>query len=187
MSLTIPTTTKLKIVSLDEGDLQVEAQYNPKELQVDRTVPWQPHAKNNADGLQLEFTGGQGREIGIELFFDGYETDGEVGQTTVADLVDKLNQMASVRKPTSKIDAERRPHHCFIIWGGLIKDKTTFQCVITSVSTKYTMFKPDGTPLRATCTVKVKEASRVTMAKDSQADDPTKQKKSSGKPSGKHK
>jgi hypothetical protein len=40
-----------------------------------------------------------------------------------------------------------------------------FKCVIESISTKYTMFMPDGTPLRATVTLKLKEAERVTMAK----------------------
>jgi hypothetical protein len=176
MSLTVDKAlAKVKIASLD-GDLHVEAQYNPKELQIDRSIPWTPHDKNNADGLQLEFTGGQGRELGLELFFDGYETDGVLGKKgeTVASQVDKLNEMASVRKPTSTVDDERRPHHCFVIWGGLIKDKNSFQCVITSIQTKYTMFKSDGTPLRATCTVKLKEASRVTMSKDSAKNAPPK-------------
>ena len=53
----------------------------------------------------------------------------------------------------------RRPHHCVVSWGdrGLPK----FQCVIESLSTKYTMFSSDGKPLRATCTVKLKEATSV--------------------------
>jgi hypothetical protein len=61
------TTTKLSIGSLDKPSLTVEAQYNPKELEISKTIPWTPHAKGNADGLQMEFTGGQAREITIEL------------------------------------------------------------------------------------------------------------------------
>jgi hypothetical protein len=38
----------------------------------------------------------------------------------------------------------------------------TFKCVIESLSVKYTMFSDQGVPLRATCTVKLKEADTVT-------------------------
>jgi len=48
-----------------------------------------------------------------------------------------------------------------IIWGGL----PAFEGVIESVGTKYTMFLPNGTPVRATCTVKFKEASRLSFKK----------------------
>jgi len=41
-----------------------------------------------------------------------------------------------------------------------------FNCVIESISTKYTMFSSEGAPLRATCTVKLKEADVVARAKD---------------------
>ena len=31
---------KIQLISIDKGTLQVSAQYNPKELQVDQNVPW---------------------------------------------------------------------------------------------------------------------------------------------------
>ena len=39
-----------------------------------------------------------------------------------------------------------------------------FKCVIEQISTKYTMFSSGGAPLRATVTLKLKEAERVSMA-----------------------
>ena len=62
-------------------------------------------------------------------------------------------------------EEERRPHHCIVTWGdgGLPR----FDCVIESLSIKYTMFSEAGIPLRATCTVKLKEADVVSKAKDS--------------------
>ena len=45
-----------------------------------------------------------------------------------------------------------------VTWGSTLKG---FKCVIESLSTKYTMFDGAGTPLRATCTVKLKEADSV--------------------------
>ena len=156
-------TEKISIGSLDDGT-QIEAQYNPKELQVDMSVPWSKvnQANNsNTQGIHLEFTGADGRTVTVELLFDGYETN-----TSVAGQVKALQTLASVWKPDSKQENERRPHRCVAKWG---KTLDSFRCVIESLSTKYTMFGDDGTPLRATCTVTLKEADVVSMAKGGDA------------------
>lgn len=164
---------KIKIKSLDDGTL-VEAQYNPKELQIDRTVPWSPkpetNKSNNADqksshnhGIQLEFTGAQGRTLSVELLFDGYEASAGDGFTAnVSEMVGRLEHLASVREPGSRTEDDRRPHWCVAEWGGALRG---FRCVIETLSTKYTMFDSQGNPLRATCTVKLKEADSVSAKK----------------------
>jgi hypothetical protein len=163
-----PAKAKLSIASLDEG-VTVTAQYNPKDLQVDMAVPWKKPDSANKTGSQggsgvgdggktLEFTGAEGRSMTVEMLFDGYEPAG--GRAVdVAGMVKKLEQLASVRDPNSSKEEMRRPHHCVVSWGdrGLPK----FKCVIESLSTKYSMFSSDGQPLRATCTVKLKEADSV--------------------------
>jgi hypothetical protein len=150
---------------LDDTGLSVEAQYNPSELEISKNIPWQKHGKANANGLQVEFTGAEGRSMSLVLLFDGYETKGQAGKLTVTESVKLLQQMASVRKPTSSKDDERRPHHCVVAWGPLMGGSDNrFKCVIEQISTKYTMFQADGTPLRATVTLKLKEADRAHMA-----------------------
>ena len=161
------TVKKVYIDSVDEpGKYKVIAQYNPKELQVDRTVPWSPTGEANKDnsqlgnkqgGVHLEFTGAQGRSLTLELLFDEYEgADGSKG--VVAGSIKNLESLASVRKPGSDEEDFRRPHLCNVVWGTTLQG---FQCVIESLTTKYTMFSSDGEPLRATCTVKLKEAHAV--------------------------
>jgi hypothetical protein len=160
-----PASAKLTIGSLDDSTT-VSAQYNPKELQIDMNVPWKkPEAAtktgNQSGGggsnpLEVEFTGAEGRSLTIEMLFDGYEKEG--GRAVdVRGEVEKLTKLATVREPNSNDEQKRRPHHCVISWGqrGLPK----FECVIESLSTKYSMFSSEGEPLRATCTVKLKEAS----------------------------
>lgn len=145
----------ISIASLDTG-IQVDAQYNPKELQIDKSVPWQKPSQanqSNENGISLEFTGADGRSISVELLFDGYETNSPVNGE-----VDKLNTMASVLDPDSKDENLRRPHLCLAKWGLTLP---AFTCVIESLSIKYTMFSDEGSPLRATCTVKLKEADSV--------------------------
>jgi hypothetical protein len=168
---TAKTTGVITIGSVDEKTLTVEAQYNPKELQIDRTVPWQKNPQSNKapeKGIQLEFTGAEGRTMAVEMLFDGYEKN---DTKAVMDNVKVLNTLASVRKPGNPDENLRRPHLCVVTWGkadnsmwGTSDNK--FQCVIDSLSIKYTMFSPEGEPLRATCTVHLKEADVVKMAAD---------------------
>jgi len=153
---------KLTIGSVDKSSLHVEAQYNPKELQVDKMIPWtkaNQANQSNSKGIHLEFTGAEGRTMTVEMMFDGYEKN-----ESVANKVKILEDLASVIEVEGSKEDERRPHRCTISWGkgnGLPR----FDCVIEHLSTKYTMFSPVGVPLRATCTVKLKEANVVSMKK----------------------
>jgi hypothetical protein len=56
---------------------------------------------------------------------------------------------------------ERRPAQVMITWGNL----PAFEGVLESVSTKYTMFSANGHPVRATCSLKFKEPSRLSLKK----------------------
>jgi Contractile injection system tube protein len=59
-------------------------------------------------------------------------------------------------------DAESRPSRVMIIWSGGLP---AFEGVVESVGMKYTMFLPSGTPVRATVSVKFKEANRLSFKK----------------------
>jgi hypothetical protein len=168
-------TARITIKSADDptDENTVIAQFNPKELEIKRTVPWSKPAetsKKNAKkkeepGIHLEFTGAESRTMTIELLFDAYEQNAE--KPFVDDIskqVATLEKLASVRdaSPSAK-EESRRPHLCMVTWGGTFGKG--FSCVIDSLSTKYTMFDSDGTPLRATCTVSLKEANFLALAK----------------------
>jgi hypothetical protein len=142
---------RFSIGSIDDRThkLGISAQYNPKELQYDRSVSW--HAGKWND---VEFDSTQGRSLTVELFFDSYET-GESVQPKCA----VLETLATVIDPDSNDLDKHRPHFCVATWGennelGI----PTLRCVIESVTVKYTMFSALAVPLRATCTVKLKEA-----------------------------
>lgn len=168
---------RIMIKSADEPGnkgLEVTAQFNPKELEIKRPVPWSKPAetgkankkKKEDQGIHLEFTGADSRTMTVELLFDGYEES--AGEPFVKDVVaevKKLEALASVRdaKPNAKEEL-RRPHLCMVVWGKTF-GSDGFRCVIDSLTTKYTMFDSDGQPLRATCTVSLKEANFLSLAK----------------------
>ncbi len=167
-----PARSKLTIGSLDDSNLHVVAHYNPAQIEQSRTVPWGPHnSDNRPDGRRtqptardLEFTGGQGRTYSLELMFDGFESN-----LSVRTHVDRLDQMATVQDAESSNEELRRPHQCVIVWGNRTDGFAPVRCVIENLTVRYTVFSPDGVPLRAVATIRVKEAN-VKRVSDSDAD-----------------
>ena len=174
-----PPSSHIWIGSMDQGEdaepLVVHAQYNPAALEVAQNVPWKKPDAATQGGAQakgagkdenymtLEFTGAEGRTISLELLFDEYEKDtsSRKPKKSVAEMVKRLETLAAVRDPTSSDEKLRRPHHCVVVWGSVLP---RFECVIEGLTTKYSMFSSDGVPLRATCTVKLKEALKTEKA-----------------------
>ena len=147
------SVTKLLIVPLEGGGSPVEAHFNPKEIQVDKTVPWQKHKDSKADEPYLEFTGAEGRTLSMELLFDSYEDGG----ATVDGPLEALTTMAKMKQQDGP-EEERRPPLLAVRNGPFSGD---FKCVMESLSIKITMFNKSNQPVRATANVKLKEASKA--------------------------
>lgn len=158
-----PARAKLWIGSLDQPGIEIRAQYNPKELQVDKQIKWEPHKgkesrtgdarKENSKQADLEFNGAPTRSLTVELLFDGYEAGRSIqGEIAI------LEELSSATDPESPNEALRRPHHCVVAWGDAQEGMRPFRCVIESLGVKYSMWNSNGVPLRATCTVKLTEA-----------------------------
>jgi hypothetical protein len=154
MAFTIDPSAKLTISSLEGTRIVVTAVFNPKELQIDKTVPWSKQSASRSDQPSLEFSSADGRVMSFELMFDTFEAGTDVNTT----FVDHLMKLALVQDPAGAAE-KRRPPKVSVKWGKLPE----LQGVIEAVSTRYTMFEPDGTPVRATCRVTVREASRLSV------------------------
>ncbi len=184
-----PASSHIWIGSIDAGSeeggkLTVKAQYNPATLEISQSIAWKkPEAATQGGGtapasatakpdenyMAQEYTGSDGRTMSIELLFDGFETGGKISGAdagvTVLAMVGRLETLSRVQDPKSSDEKKRRPHHCVVVWGGAGGALERFTCVIESLTTKYTMFSSAGVPLRATCTVKLKEAASADKKK----------------------
>jgi hypothetical protein len=158
-------SARLTIGSLDNSLLQVEAQYNPHEIQIEKAIPWAQHSvrdnrswfrRDDQKQADLEFTGAPGRAMSLELLFDGFEKNNSVESDA-----ELLEELASVKDPESTEDEPRRPHYCVVTFGA--DGMRPFRCVIESVTTKFTMFSDKGAPLRALCSVKLREANVMSV------------------------
>lgn len=174
-------TGKLVIAAHDDDpavhDIKVYAQYNPRELTIDRKVPWSKHsyankgadqAKDGRGHIAYEFTGAEGRTLSLELLFDEFTGDDD-RKVNVVKCIEDLEKLAAVKHPSSADEDQRRPPLCLVAWGeGGFKP---FTCVITQLTTKYMIFDDSGKPLRAQCTVLLQEADMLST-KDAEHKEP---------------
>ncbi|HEU5056030.1 MAG TPA: hypothetical protein VFU21_05875 [Kofleriaceae bacterium] len=139
----LPPLTKCLIKNLDAGD-EVTAYFNPKEIGITKNVPWNKHKDSKADKPILEFTDADPAELNIELLFDTFETRDSVYDAHIS----KLEKLVKVD------EAKKRPPMVLFLWGTHFPK---FMGVVSALKVQYTMFLPDGTPVRATATVTIKE------------------------------
>ena len=158
MSPTIDPQAKLSIRSLETPRLVVTAMYNPAELRIDHSVPWQPNPTSRGDQPSLQFSAAIARVMTFELLFDTYEAGTNVHDGFLADLF----KLALVRDANGA-EETRRPPRVAVKWG--VDKLPDFEGVIESLSTRYVMFMPNGTPVKATCHVMVRECNQASVKK----------------------
>ncbi len=145
---------------------QLSVLFNPNEISLSKQASWQekkaagkgPYAN---DG-QLVFTSSEPQTLTVTLFFDTYEGPPSSLGFSLLELPDPLAwypfsspNATSVLTYTNKIaDLARvnrelhRPPICKLYWGWFY----LFEGVLSNLQQNFTMFMPDGTPVRATLT-----------------------------------
>jgi hypothetical protein len=152
--------TKGSLKSKNSG-IEVEFLFNPTEFTVEKG---NQYAEVNIPGLPssiLQFVKGNSRSISMDLFFDTYEQGKDVREYTDKITGWDAGAAYSCLSPGSKglmdIDSElHAPPVCIFEWGTF-----RFECIIERVSKKFTMFLPEGLPVRATLSVTLKEYKKV--------------------------
>lgn len=143
------------VIKSRETSEYVECLFNPKEYQVQKTNNWGPADNSTKDAHDLTFSGGSGAKLSMQLFFDTYLRD---DQTTVQDVrkhTDKLWQLMNIKPNLTDPKTKKgRPPKVVFMWG----KNWLFDAVITSMQQQYTLFMPDGMPVRAMVTVEFQEA-----------------------------
>jgi hypothetical protein len=132
------------VLKSEKGD-SVTALFNPKEMGIDKSVPWQQQKDAKGDAPPVEFTTGAPKSMSFELLFDLFEDKGDVHDTYIS----KLEKMVMI-DPGLK-----RPPMVTVAWSNKFP---AFKGVVESMNVKYTMFLNTGSPCRCTVTMKVKEA-----------------------------
>jgi hypothetical protein len=135
-------------IELKDGGERLTCAFNPREYTISKSGSWhKTPAKGAKSAPKPEFVGANPRSMQMELLFDGWESSGDVSKS-----VDTLLEWTS---PTKKSIADNKPNPPIVVfhWGS----KSFFEAYVKQASAKYTLFHPDGTPLRASVTVGFEE------------------------------
>lgn len=121
------------------------AQFNPESLTIDNEIEYGPEEPAQGDvGSEAKFKGIKPRTFSFDFLLDGTGASGEKREV--------LAQIALFRATTGFLGKTHRPHFLVLNWGTFIAT-----CVLESFSITYKLFRPDGTPLRATLSAKFRE------------------------------
>lgn len=147
----------------NDGD-PLKVKINPTEVMYEKAVQLAEIGIPGLDSPILQFVRGQSETVSLELFFD--TTDKGMAGDKVQPVTEETDQFYQL----IKIDRETHaPPILQVSWGEAnqsgthmsgnfaSQNRTAFQCVVESVQQRFTLFSPEGTPLRATLSVKLKE------------------------------
>jgi Contractile injection system tube protein len=142
----------LRVVAGEARTSKLTFSYNPSEMTTSKSATWNRPTTNAADdATEPQFAGVQPQAVQMEIFFDAYED-------LFGDVSDDVKTLFEWTKPTST-SAKKRQHNPPILsfeWGSN-KVLADFRGYLETVSAKYTMFRADGTPIRATASITLKE------------------------------
>jgi hypothetical protein len=148
--------TRLKLVAFADNGFSgdgfdpFEVLMNPETYRRSCSVEYADEQSPGTVAPELKFKGMPADSIGFKLIFDG--------TNSIANLPESLRgkdvtaQIQAFEKTTLKYNGEiHRPNFVRLSWGTF-----TFKGVLTELNLEYTLFKDDGTPLRASADVTFK-------------------------------
>ncbi|CAN5783568.1 LysM peptidoglycan-binding domain-containing protein [soil metagenome] len=132
---------------------ELKFQYNPSDLTVERSGEWtDPPVNSGRQQPKPTFRKINPRTVSMDIFFDG------VGlPPTLGDVTGDVNTLLEWTKPCpEKIGPVYQPPILRLDWGNgnLLPG---FIGYLSRVSSNYTMFGADGTPVRARCSITLNE------------------------------
>lgn len=152
------TVKKAKIVVVDENgnadtSKSITCMYNPETLQFSRSASWDQREIPQEGHAEHSYKGGGGASLSVKLLFDTTRDMQEHGLNVKAG--NDVRQYTDFLFSLMEVDAETgEPPYCRFEWGG----KFFFvKGYVKSVSANYTLFLPDGTPIRAEVDVSFEE------------------------------
>lgn len=144
------TPAKAQFVNLANESKKVICHFNPDSVNIDKQVIWKRRPNIGDDVSPPIFAGGEPLTLTLQgLLFDTTDTGSDVRDT-----YKMLTELAMIDKTVKDAKTNQSaPPSCRFQWGSFL----SFKAVVESVNQTFTLFKPDGTPLRAKVTVKIRQ------------------------------
>jgi hypothetical protein len=138
---------------------RVKCMFNPFEYTLSKTNQWQLDPQKGQNVPRVRFTNGGSQILKLALTFDTTLDGSDVRIHT-----DKLwKMMMVVESQADPQSGMSQPPEVSFAWGRLY-----FKAVLTNMTQKFTLFKPDGTPLRCAVDVTLEQKIDVDDYRDQQ-------------------
>lgn len=151
--------TRLPTPSATQGEF-LDVQYNPTELTFTKAAQVAEIPIPGLDTPLLQYVRGQAETLSVELFFDSTEEGTGAEAKPVTARTNRFYRLIKAERST------HAPPVLLFTWGGTAFPggrRDGFRCVVTNVRQQFTMFAPNGVPLRAKLTVDLKEYKPLTL------------------------
>jgi LysM repeat protein len=148
-------------LAFDNGDV-VPVLFNPNEYSITKTNNWNFKEVQGKSLPPPEFTGGQPRQISLNLLLDASVLEKAASVKTVTDKLFKLMEVGD-GQPAGGTRAA--PPKVTFRWGAV----ETFKSVCLSLTVTYKLFKPNGEPIRADVKLDLKQAEPASTASSNSA------------------
>ncbi len=127
----------------EEGYVELEFQFNPKELKITKQLNWKGGGDDDTvperNAPTLKFGGGKPAKFDLTLVFDTSQN------VTYRDVRMYTNELLKLVMMYGTVEDRYAPPQVEFQWGAL----ALFMAVVEKVEITYTLFDPDGTPVRA--------------------------------------
>jgi nucleoid-associated protein YgaU len=151
------TFQRLKLDKTNDGP-SFAAKFNPAELAFTKTAQFADIAIPGLEAPIIQFVRGDAETLSLELFFDATEGGTSEKVDSVTEDVLKFQRLVTVN---GELHA---PPIVRITWGNALPGPaigpkspiTQIDVIVTSVARRYTLFSPEGLPLRATLTLQMR-------------------------------
>lgn len=161
--------SKAQIVPLDakgnEIGQPIVCMFNPRDYAISRSVNWKTDSNDNNDSGNKVYLGGSPAKLSLELFFDTYahrQSSGVVED--VRTLTSRLWALSEMRtgeqSGAEKGIYKAKPATVLFQWG----QTWHFAAVITDIEQQFTLFMPDGTPVRSIMKTTFEQADQRTSS-----------------------
>lgn len=149
---------KLEMTPLNKNGAKVEAKrfkvlFNPTTYSIGSSVTWGAEASRQLNAPALTYGGGASRTLTLELFYDVTEP---IDGVWIDDVRKETNKVVTLSRKDRDLG---RPPVVAIEWGAapLIGSDFPFVGVVSQLTQAFTLFKANGTPVRATLSVSFTE------------------------------
>jgi hypothetical protein len=143
--------------------LELSFQYNPTEFTLEKSAQNAEISIPGLDSPLLQFVRGQNERLTLELFFDTTENGMGTGATSVTTLTDPFYSLIKIKPAdhappiVSFVWNSNIPGSNLSEWTGGNQGRADFTGVVESIRQRFTLFSPEGVPLRATLNLVIRE------------------------------